>query len=255
MQVRLPTAEGLIDVVERARRIFDLGADPLPIEEHLRRSPALRSRVAAAPGLRVPGAWDGFELAVRAIIGQQVSVRGATTLAGRLVRAFGTPVSLDAATGLTHLFPLPGRLAEADVSRVGITRARARTIRALATAVCEGRLSFDTAHGLEDSIARLCAIPGIGKWTAHYVAMRAGGEPDAFPVDDLGLRRAAAGGGAPVDVRTLARMAEAWRPWRAYAALHLWNGAVIGISGKEESHDHGHRGDRHAHRAPDARRA
>lgn len=223
MRVELPRCESLIDVVERVRRIFDLGADPLRIAEHLSLSPQLRPTLEALPGLRVPGAWDAFELAVRAILGQQVTVQGATTLAGRLVRAFGTPVE-NRGDGLTHVFPRAEKLADADLAPIGLPRARAATIRALAAAVASGALALDSAQGLDEVAARLCTIPGLGPWTAHYIAMRALGEPDAFPASDLGLRRALGNGAGPLSEPALSRLAETWRPWRAYAAMYLWVG-------------------------------
>lgn len=211
-------------MVERARRIFDLGADPLAIDERLAASPVLTRAVAATPGLRVPGVWDSFELAVRAILGQQITVQGATTLSGRLVRRFGTPVSLGDDPALTHLFPSPAVLAHADLTTIGLPRARAEAIRGLAAAVAAGELVLDAPQGLDEAMPRLRALPGIGEWSAHYIAMRALREPDAFPATDLGLRRAVAGDGAPVSDVVLRRMAEAWRPWRAYAAMYLWAG-------------------------------
>jgi len=223
MRVRLARAERLLQVVEHVRRLFDLDADPALIANHLARSRVLAPLVARRRGLRVPGAWDGFELAVRAVLGQQVTVRGATTLAGRVVRAFGTPLD-QAQDGLTHLFPRPEALADADLAAIGLPRARAATIRALAAAVARGDLGLEASRGLEDAVARLVAIPGIGTWTAQYVAMRALGEPDAFPAADLGLRRALANGAGPLPPARVAELAEAWRPWRAYAALHLWTG-------------------------------
>lgn len=222
MTVRLPRCDCLIQVVERARRIFDLGADPLLITERLRRSPVLRRSIETSPGLRVPGAWDGFELAVRAVLGQQVSVKGATTLAGRLANRFGHPIDRQPTTGLTHLFPRPEALVEADLSVIGLPTARAETIRALARLVYQGELALDTSQELSDIISRLCAIPGIGQWTANYIAMRAFGETDAFPADDLWLRRAMANGNGLLSTSQMIDTAEAWRPWRAYAAMHLW---------------------------------
>jgi AraC family transcriptional regulator of adaptative response / DNA-3-methyladenine glycosylase II len=206
------------------RRVFDLGAVPSEIAAHLRRDPLLCARVDRRPGLRVPGAWDGFELAVRAVLGQQVSVRAATTLAGRMVAAFGERLTGGAGDGLTHAFPSPQTLAEADVARIGLPRARAETIRALARAVTDGRLDLEPGAGLESAVAELTQIAGVGEWTAHYVAMRALGEPDAFPDDDLWLRRALAGPSKPVTRLELRRRAESWRPWRAYAAMYLWTG-------------------------------
>jgi AraC family transcriptional regulator of adaptative response / DNA-3-methyladenine glycosylase II len=213
---------GLPAIVARARRLFDLDADPLPIAAHLGRSALLAPRVARRPGLRVPGSWDPFEVAVRAILGQQVTVRGATTLAGRLVSRFGEPIPAAQGGSLTHLFPLPEALAEADLAGIGLPHARADSLRNLAAAIAGGRLAFDAALGLDDLVARLTSLPGIGDWTAQYVAMRACAEPDAFPASDLGLRRALARSGAPLSKQALLREAEAWRPWRAYAAMHLW---------------------------------
>ena len=220
VRVDLADHDGLIHVVERVRRLFGLDDDPHEVARRLRASPVLRPLVRRSPGLRVPGAWEPFELAVRAVLGQQITVRGATTLAGGLVRGFGTP--LRAAGPLTHLFPRAEVLAQADVAVIGIPRARARTISALAAAVASRALVLDAARGLDDAIARLRAVPGIGAWTAEYVAMRTLGEADAFPAGDLGLRCALGNGAGPVSVDALARAAEAWRPWRAYAAMHLW---------------------------------
>jgi AraC family transcriptional regulator of adaptative response / DNA-3-methyladenine glycosylase II len=222
MRVTLPASAGLIRIVERARRLFDLAADPHEIARHLRRSPRLKGLVATRPGLRVPGAWDPFELAIRAILGQQVTVRGATTLTGRLVTAFGLPFETGLA-GLTHVFPAPATLVDADVERIGIPGARASTIRALSRAVADGTLVLDATEDLEATEARLTAVPGIGPWTASYIAMRAFGEPDAFPAGDLGVRRALGNGAGPLSERAVREVADAWRPWRAYALLHLWN--------------------------------
>jgi len=219
LHVHYPQPQHLFLIIERVRRMFDLTADPEIIAAHLRRDPLLNGRVATKPGLRVPGCWDGFELAVRAILGQQVTVRGATTLAGRLVREFGTPLpDVKVASGLTHLFPAPQQLADANLSRIGLPRARAHSIRSLACAVCEGKLSFAGVADVEVFSKRLCELPGIGSWTAQYIAMRVLSEPDAFPAGDLGLLRAV----GLKHVRELESHAEAWRPWRAYAAMYLW---------------------------------
>jgi 3-methyladenine DNA glycosylase/8-oxoguanine DNA glycosylase len=173
--------------------------------------------VKADPGLRVPGCWNGFELAIRAILGQQITVKGATALAGRIARTFGRPFPF--APGLTHLFPEPRILADADLARVGMPGTRAQTIRTLARAVCDGKINFEGIVETETFLDRLREIPGIGEWTAQYVAMRALGETDAFPSGDLGLLRA-----LPfANSGELERRAEAWRPWRAYAAVYLWN--------------------------------
>jgi AraC family transcriptional regulator of adaptative response / DNA-3-methyladenine glycosylase II len=224
LTVQLPGHEHLMRVVDRVRRMFDLDADPLPITQHLRSSPELAPHVRACAGVRVPGAWDGFELAVRAVLGQQVTVRGATTLAGRLVQKFGLPLGPSGSGMLTHLFPRAAELSCADLGSIGLPSARAATIRALAVQVCSGELVLDASSGPDETVSRLCKIPGIGEWTAQYIAMRALNEPDAFPATDLGLRRALGNGAGPVSAQSLARLAEGWRPWRAYAAMCLWTG-------------------------------
>jgi AraC family transcriptional regulator of adaptative response / DNA-3-methyladenine glycosylase II len=216
----------LLAVVERLRRLFDLSADPNEIAAHLRADPRLRPAVDAKPGLRVPGAWDGFELAVRAILGQQVSVKGATTLAGRIAAAYGEPLPAVARVAgmdrLITLFPTPAALAAADLGAVGMPGSRAKAVTSLAAAVARGEIAFDSARGLDETIRQLCALPGIGEWTAQYIAMRALGEPDAFPASDLGLRKALSGGEKlPAEAQVL-QAAEAWRPWRAYGAMYLW---------------------------------
>jgi AraC family transcriptional regulator of adaptative response / DNA-3-methyladenine glycosylase II len=158
------------------------------------------------------------------VLGQQISVRAATTLAGRLVRAYGRPV--DGSDGvLTHLFPGPQALAGADLRALGATGSQERSIRAIACAVAGGELTLDSSAGLEDFVARFCALPGVGPWTAHYVAMRGLGEPDAFPVGDLWLRRVAGEPDRPLSAKALGELSEQWRPWRAYAAMYLWTNA------------------------------
>jgi AraC family transcriptional regulator of adaptative response / DNA-3-methyladenine glycosylase II len=217
VHIQFDDSRALFLIIERIRRMFDLSADWQPIAFRLRTDPALARRVENVPGLRVPGCWNGFELATRAILGQQVTVKGATALAGRIVSTFGRPIS--SIGGLTHIFPAPEVLADAKLTSVGLTNARAETIRALARAVRDGRISFEGIAESDEFLARLCEIPGIGQWTAQYVAMRALGEPDAFPSGDLGLLRAL----AMASARDLERRAQAWRPWRAYAAMYLWN--------------------------------
>ena len=216
LRVTVPDLDGAIGLVNRARRMFDCGADPRAIGEHLAQDSLLKSLVTRRPGLRLPSAWDPFEMTVRAILGQQISVAGATTIAGRLVERLGTPLATRT-TGLTHLFPSPATVARGDLSGLGLTAKRAATVTNLAAEVADGRLELDAPLGVEDFVERLVALPGIGPWTAHYAAMRALGETDGFPASDLGLKHAAPG----VD---LASRAETWRPWRAYAALHLWAG-------------------------------
>jgi AraC family transcriptional regulator, regulatory protein of adaptative response / DNA-3-methyladenine glycosylase II len=217
VRVQFGDPRSLFFIVERIRAMFDLNADWMDIARTLASDPLLAGRVQAAPGLRVPGCWNGFELAMRAILGQQITVKGATALAGRIVEAFGRPFS--AGRGLTHLFPVPEVLADAKLTSIGLPRTRAATIRAFARAVCDGQIRFEGIVESDAFLARLCEIPGIGKWTAQYVAMRALGEPDAFPSGDLGLLRTS----GVASARELERRAEAWRPWRAYAAMYLWN--------------------------------
>ena len=231
LSLNLPPGSDLLDIVRRAGRLFDVDADPLAIAEVLGRDALLAPLVAARPGLRVPGAWDPFELSVRAILGQQVSVRGARTLAGRLVAAFGRPLPGGGADGLTHLFPAAAALAAADLSGIAIPAARAATIRTLAAAVNTGRLELTAARGLEDFETRLRALPGIGPWTAQYVALRAFGEPDAFPAGDLGLRRALEAARVPAGAAALRQRALSWSPFRAYAALHLWTSLAADAGG------------------------
>lgn len=223
LEVPLQFSKDLMGISERARDLFDLRTDPLAIEQQLSTDPFMRSLVQANPGLRVPGAWDGFEIGVRAILGQQVSVKAASTMAGRLVETFGERLAEGYADGLRSLFPSPERLAEADLTQIGLTRQRARSIQALARAVRDSELSFRTSASLDQAIENLRAIPGIGDWTAHYIAMRALREPDAFPAGDLGLRRSLSIEGRGImSERELVERSQAWRPWRAYAAMHLW---------------------------------
>jgi AraC family transcriptional regulator, regulatory protein of adaptative response / DNA-3-methyladenine glycosylase II len=224
--IRFPRLDPLPRIIARVRRVFDLAADPGLIGAHLAEDPLLAPLVAARPGLRAPGAWDAFELAVRAILGQQISVPAATRLAGRLVAAFG--VTLDdptaGALGLTHLFPPPERLAGADVAALGLMPgARAAALSSLAAAVAADPALLGPYRDLEGAVAHLRSLPGVGDWTAHYIAMRALREPDAFPVADVALHRAMADltGVRPTAAELLSR-ANGWRPWRAYAAIHLW---------------------------------
>jgi AraC family transcriptional regulator of adaptative response / DNA-3-methyladenine glycosylase II len=225
--LRMSGAAPIIRVSERLRRLFDLSADPGRIDSELAADRDLAPRVRAHPGLRVPGAFDGFELAVRAILGQQVSVRGATTLAGRIAHVYGEKLpGLPGGDGGRELpsrvFPGAEALVDVDPRAVGLTGARANAISALARAVADGALDLDGGSDLERNVARLRELPGIGEWTAHYIAMRAMREPDAFPAADLGLRRAIGSASRPASAGEVAARAEAWRPWRAYAALHLW---------------------------------
>ncbi len=222
--LRLADPRDLGAAVARCRRLLDLDADPVAVDELLARDPLLRGLVAATPGRRVPGSVDGFELAVRAVLGQQVSIGGAATLAGRLVRACAEPVSVADAT-LTHLFPDPRRLAEASEDAFTMPASRRRALRALAEAVASGSLTLHPGADRDATRAALVALPGIGEWTATYVAMRVLGDPDAFLATDLGLRRALERLGEPGDPLAATRRAERWRPWRAYGLMYLWGAA------------------------------
>lgn len=201
---RLMATHAAAPIASQIRFFFDLDTDPGPIAAHLAKSRLLKSIVEKHPGLRIPRCWDPFELAVRAMLGQQVTVKGASTLAGRLVDQFGPPQA--------------AILADADLAAIGLPKARAESMRGFARAVCDQRIRFDGAVSSQEMIARMCELPGIGPWTANYIAMRALGDPDAFPASDLGLLKAA-GASSP---RKLAELAERWRPWRSYAAMYLW---------------------------------
>jgi AraC family transcriptional regulator of adaptative response / DNA-3-methyladenine glycosylase II len=222
LSVPSAAAPHLLTIVGRVRSLFDLDADPREIVTQLTRHAALRETLRMRPGIRVPGAWDGFEIAVRAVLGQQVSVRGATTLAGRLARLAGRPIARSRDGSLTRLFPTPAALAEADLRGIGVPAARGEAIRALSRAVRDGKIDLEGGAGAEETVARLTALPGIGAWTASYVAMRAIRDPDAFPAGDLGVRRALSRGGALPTARQVEDLSAAWRPWRAYAAITLW---------------------------------
>lgn len=204
----------------RLRHFFDLAARPDVIAGHLASDPLLAAAVERNPGLRVPGAFDGFELAVRAVLGQQITVKAATTLAGRFAEKFGEPIATSDAA-LHHLSPTPERVAAASVDEIaalGIVGARARCLLALAREMASRRLKLEAGADPERTIAQLVALPGIGAWTAHYVAMRALRWPDAFPKEDIALRQRLGG----VSASRAEELSQPWRPWRAYATLHLW---------------------------------
>jgi AraC family transcriptional regulator of adaptative response / DNA-3-methyladenine glycosylase II len=206
LDIHFPDPRALLRIVERVRRLFDLQADPAQVERLLARDTAFVPLLRAYPGIRVPGCWDGFELAVRAILGQQVSVKGASTLAGRVAREFGDPVPGG------FLFPSPQTLAHADLRPAGLTEKRAHAIISLARAVVRGSVVLDGSLATAELERQMTDIPGVGPWTAQYVAMRLG-EPDAFPATDLYLR-------------DYASASDQWRPWRAYAAMYIWKGAA-----------------------------
>ena len=202
-----------------ARRMFDLAADPGAVTLAFAADPLLASVAREHPGLRIPGAWDPFECAVRAILGQQVSVAAGRTLAARLVKRAGTEIAAGA-EGLTHLFPSPAELEADSLEGLGITGARVKALRSLARAVLDGHLDFSAPAAEVETV--LASLPGIGTWTAQYISLRALGEPDAFLSGDLILRRMAGGNGPPLSARLLEARAERWRPWRSYAVIYLW---------------------------------
>ncbi|MGA3121359.1 MAG: AlkA N-terminal domain-containing protein [Polyangiaceae bacterium] len=223
--LRFPNVRALLALVARIRSGFDLGADVVTLGAHLAGDPWLAPLIAERPGLRVPGGWDGFELAVRAVLSQQVSVEAARQHAGDLVRACGAPVVAGHGDdfGLDRAFPSPAEVARADLGTLRVPRLRRQTIQGLAHAAAADPLLFQPLETVEKTVARLCAIRGVGEWTAHVIALRAAREPDAFPAGDAGLLRAAASrGGTRLSADDLVGHAERWRPWRAYAAQHLW---------------------------------
>ncbi|HEY0487425.1 MAG TPA: AlkA N-terminal domain-containing protein [Mycobacteriales bacterium] len=217
--LRLADLRDLGTAVARCRRLLDLDADPAAVDAALAADDVLRGLVTETPGMRVPGAVDGFELAVRAVVGQQVSVGAARTVLGRIVSATGASLS-DVDGGLTHTFPAPAVLVDADDADLPMPAARRRTIRALAAATVDGTVCLDPGVSRRELAESLCVLPGIGAWTASYVAMRALSDPDAFLSTDLGIRTAAARLGLSSD---LDDRSSHWRPWRAYAAAHLWH--------------------------------
>jgi len=218
------TPSSLLQISSAARRVFDIAADPSVIIPAFRDDPLLGPLARKRPGLRIPGVWDPFECAVRAVVGQQIGIRGACTLAARLVQCCGSCIRSSSGR-LTHLFPTAAQVAAADLSRLGLTRARVEALRSLAKAAAEGTLDWQAAP--EHLWFSLTALAGIGEWTAEYVALRALGEPDAFPASDLVLRRMAAGPDCPpLSVRAMEQRAKSWRPWRGYAAMYLWRAAA-----------------------------
>jgi AraC family transcriptional regulator, regulatory protein of adaptative response / DNA-3-methyladenine glycosylase II len=220
-RLRLDDLRDLTAAVARCRRLLDLDADPQTVSAQLRRDRWLGDLVRKRPGLRVPACVDGFELAARAVIGQQVSVLAARTVAAELVARYGEPLG-ESVGAVTHRFPTSSALAEADPANLPMPRTRAEALRELAKLVAQGDLSLDIGAEARTSLAGLLAVRGIGPWTASYVAMRALGDPDAYPAGDSGVRRALERRGAVIDRAAEERLAEAWRPWRSYAVAHLW---------------------------------
>jgi AraC family transcriptional regulator, regulatory protein of adaptative response / DNA-3-methyladenine glycosylase II len=216
LQVELSASlmAGILPILKRVKALFDLAAEPMIVAEHL------GDLAISLPGLRLPGAFDGFEVVVRAILGQQVSVKAATTLMGRFVQAVGTPIATPI-DGLTHLTPTPAQVARLDfrdLTALGILQTRAKSILSIAQALLHGDLSLAPDQDIEIAIGQLKALPGIGDWTAQYIAMRVLAYPDAFPHGDLALMRVL---GVEKPKQAL-KIAEVWRPWRSYAAMHLW---------------------------------
>lgn len=222
VSVDFPEPAAFPEIERRLRRMFDLDAQPALINQQLAKDPLMAQLVAARPGLRVPGTWDGLELAIRAVLGQQITVVAAIRLAGKLVAQYGQPLDTPH-VGITHAFPTPQVLAAADLAALGMPKARGRTLSGMAQALLDDPQVFAPKASLKDGVARLVALPGIGDWTAQYIAMRQLREADAFASGDIGLINAlAALEGGPVSARQLLARAEAWRPLRAYAAQHLW---------------------------------
>ncbi|MGD2089918.1 MAG: DNA-3-methyladenine glycosylase 2 family protein [Candidatus Aminicenantes bacterium] len=223
LTLQISGINNLMNIVHRVRRIFDLEADPLFIFNHLKKDPGLSPIISSFPGFRIPGGWDNFEIALRTIIGQQVSIPAANTITGRLVQRYGTPIHDSFIPGITHLFPGPETLANADLKGIGLPIKRAGTIRVLAAKIANKEIVLEGMVNTESVKAQLMKIPGIGQWTTEYIAMRALREPDAFPATDLALTR---------ELKEMSQQAEClnreikrpdiWRPWRAYAAVALW---------------------------------
>lgn len=221
LQVWIDNTAELHRVVERVKAILDLRADSDAIEQDLLASPQLAVLCERFPGTRVPGCWSGFEVAVRAVLGQQVSVKAASTLVARVAERFGAPYE-SGMEGIRFVFPEPAELAAQSLDGLGIVQTRIAAIQEIAQRLTDGRLNFSHDRLLEEFVAQLCEIKGIGEWTANYVAMRALGDPDAFPHSDLILLRAAAEPGEVLTPKALRYRAQAWRPWRAYAVMLLW---------------------------------
>lgn len=221
-RIQFPDLRALPAIVRRIRRVFDLNADVAAIGAHLAQDTLLAPMIAARPGLRVPGGWDGFELAIRAILGQQITVVAARNLAEKLVALCG-PALPSAIPGLTHAFPAPGDILKADLGQLGMPGVRRQALTAMAEAALADPTLFQPRASIEETVARLQAIRGIGDWSAHYIALRVVRESDAFPASDVGLLRGATPvGGLRPTPKDLLVLAETWRPWRAYAAQHLW---------------------------------
>ncbi len=219
-------AEHTVALVMRVRKMFDLDTDPTVIARHFAADPHIGPLVAATPGLRLPSSFDPFEQAVRAIVGQQVSVKAAVTITRRLVERLGEQwlcLSPSRTDGLTKLFPRPETLASAALDNIGMPGKRVAALQRLSAAVANGALELHTDDGSDALVRRLCELPGIGPWTAEYIALRGFGEADAFPAADLGLLKAPLWGRNGLTTRELLARSQTWRPWRAYAAVYIWD--------------------------------
>ncbi|WP_310385198.1 DNA-3-methyladenine glycosylase 2 family protein [Roseateles sp.] len=224
--IRFPNLAALPAIIARLRRMFDLAADPAVIQEQLSAAcPLMEKLTQARPGLRVPGSWDGFELAMRAVLGQQITVGAAIKLAAKMVAQYGVPLTENALYqhGLSHVFPGPERLAGAELAALGMPKTRAATLSRVASALLANPQLLSAGASLEEGLEKLRALAGIGDWTAQYIAIRQLREPDAFPAGDVGLMQAMERlTGSRPNAKELSERAQAWRPWRAYAAQHLW---------------------------------
>jgi AraC family transcriptional regulator of adaptative response / DNA-3-methyladenine glycosylase II len=229
----LTDARDLAPALERTRHLLDADCDPVAVDEALAEDPALATLVAGRPGLRVPGQLDGIELAVQAVLGQQVSLASARTSAARLVEELGDPLALEGDHEVTRLFPTAARIAAVDPASLRMPRSRARALTGLAAALDRGDVRLDRSTDRAETRARLLDLPGIGAWTADYVAMRALGDPDVFLPTDLGVRDAA----ARLGIEDVVLRSEGWRPWRSYALLRLWSVVLEGMRPGFEKRD------------------
>ena len=225
LRIDFADATRFADIAARVRHMFDLDADIAAINAHLSGHRQLADAVARHPGQRVPHGWDGFEIAIRAVLGQQITVAAARTLTERVVRKFGALATTTGGNTIT-LFPTPVALAAADLGGMGITGARIATLHVVAQAVRDARVDFRADRPLDEFVRLWTALPGIGDWTAHYLALRGLAHADAFPAGDIVLRKAVARDGKPVTTKALEALSQAWRPYRAYAVLHLWRSGM-----------------------------
>jgi AraC family transcriptional regulator of adaptative response / DNA-3-methyladenine glycosylase II len=221
VQINFPESRQLHHIIDRIRTVFDLRADSEKIESFFARDKILGPIVKKNSGLRVPGSWNGFEVAVRAVLGQQVTVKAATTLVGRIANSYGQQYSCDN-PNLTRIFPSPETLLNRDLNNMGIVGQRIAAIKQIAEMVGNNDLTIDCTASTDSFVEKICSIKGIGEWTAYYIAMRALSDPDAFPYSDLILRRAATRPGDTLTAKQLLQLSEAWKPWRAYSVILLW---------------------------------